>query len=108
MHNTHSQGVIAANWMQVQPEELLPGIFLRKLWAGDSGQHASVVEFKPEAVFPLHTHITGPEQLYVISGTLNDGERDYPEGSFIHNPLGSSHIPNSKSGCVVLVISEES
>jgi hypothetical protein len=28
---------------------------------------------------------------------------DYPAGSFIHNPAGSAHVPQSTEGCVLFV-----
>jgi anti-sigma factor ChrR (cupin superfamily) len=48
-------------------------------------------------------HEPGAEEVYVVSGVFNDGVRDYAAGSFIHNPAGSSHIPQSKTGCTLFV-----
>ena len=39
----------------------------------------------------LDVHHSGPEEVFVLEGTFNDGIRDYPAGSLIHNPLGSSY-----------------
>lgn len=41
--------------------------------------------------------------MFVVAGTLNDGVRDYPPGSFIHGPAGSSHVPQSVIGCALFV-----
>ena len=38
---------------------------------------------------------------------FNDGVRDYPAGTFIHNPAGSSHVPQSRTGCVLFVFYPE-
>jgi len=51
----------------------------------------------------VDAHLTAPEQIFVISGMFNDGEQDHNEGCFIHNPLGSAHMPQSKEGCTVLI-----
>jgi len=45
--------------------------------------------------------------VYVVSGVFNDGVRDYPAGSFTHNPAGSSHVPQSKTGCTLFVFYPE-
>lgn len=108
MTTENYEGVKSSNWLRMQPAEVVPGIYERRMWDDPSGQKASVLEFEPGAKFPFHTHLSGPEQLYVISGTLNDGQQDYNEGSFIHNPVGSAHVPHSKTGCVVLVLFHDS
>ena len=53
----------------------------------------------------LDVHSPGPEEVFVARGTFNDGERDHPEGSFIHCPAGSSHWPQSQTGCRLFVLS---
>ena len=55
----------------------------------------------------IDLHEPGPEEVYVVSGVFNDGVRDYPAGSFIHNPKGSSHVPQSKTGCTIFVFYPE-
>ncbi|MEU6819076.1 cupin domain-containing protein [Streptomyces atriruber] len=80
--------------------ELFPGIRLRSLWAGDNGAHAHVLEMDPNSRWEgIDVHEPGPEEVYVVSGVFNDGQRDYPAGSFIHAPAGSSHIPRTTTGC---------
>ncbi|MGB3788616.1 MAG: hypothetical protein WA949_11445 [Phormidesmis sp.] len=34
-----------------------------------------------------------------MSDVFNDGMRDDPAGTFTHHPVGSSHIPQSATGC---------
>ncbi|HEY6118909.1 MAG TPA: cupin domain-containing protein [Pyrinomonadaceae bacterium] len=78
------------------------------LWEGANGAKAQVVELDPGACWQgLDVHEPGPEEVYVVSGTFNDGVRDYPVGSFIHNPAGSSHVPQSTSGCTIFVFYPE-
>lgn len=81
---------------------------VRTLWRSTAGQVAQVVEFDPGACWEgLDVHEPGPEEVYVVSGIFNDGVRDYPAGSFIHNPKGSAHVPQSKTGCTIFVFYPE-
>jgi anti-sigma factor ChrR (cupin superfamily) len=97
-------GVTSTNWKEIQSKEVATGIFERVIWEGDDGKKAVVFEFNPGAIYPgIDQHGPGPEQIYVISGIFSDGREDHVEGSFINNPTGTSHIPQSKKGCVVLV-----
>lgn len=48
-------------------------------------------------------HRPGPEEVYVVSGVLNDGVNDYPAGTFLHAPAESWHIPQSDQGCVLFL-----
>jgi anti-sigma factor ChrR (cupin superfamily) len=80
--------------------ELFPGIRLRPLWVGADGAKAFVLEMDPHTGWPRRdVHEPGAEEVYVISGTFNDGARDYPEGTFIHAPAGSWHVPQTTTGC---------
>ncbi|MEI5097979.1 cupin domain-containing protein [Streptomyces sp. PmtG] len=88
--------------------ELFPGIRLRPLWQGESGASAQVVELDPGACWQgLDVHDPGPEEVFVVSGVFNDGERDYPAGSFLHAPAGSSHVPQTAAGCTLFVFYPE-
>ena len=83
-------------------------IKVRTLWQAQSGATAQVVEIDPGACWQgIDLHEPGPEEVYVVSGVFNDGVRDYPAGSFIHNPKGSSHVPQSKTGCTIFVFYPE-
>ncbi len=104
MNDMNFDGVISSSWKEKQSKEVVKGIHERIIWEGSDGKRAVVFEFKAGAKFPgLDLHDTGPEQIYVISGIFNDGREDHVEGSFIHNPMGSAHVPQSKTGCVVLI-----
>jgi heme-degrading monooxygenase HmoA len=93
-----------ANEENLVPVELYPGVTRKILWEQPSGAKALIIEIAPGGKFlDLDVHEPGPEQVYVLSGVFNDGLRDYPVGSFIHNPAGSSHVPQSKFGCKLLV-----
>jgi anti-sigma factor ChrR (cupin superfamily) len=90
-------------------EERFNGIRIRRLWKDqDNRANALVLEIDPGGCWQgLDVHEPGPEEVYVVSGTFNDGVRDYPAGTFIHNPAGSSHVPQSKTGCVLFVFYPE-
>ncbi len=85
-----------------------PGVRVTGLWKGRSGAHAQLVEIDAGYRFPeVDRHDAGPEEVYVVSGVFNDGTRDYPAGTFIHNPKGSSHVPQSRTGCVLFLFYPE-
>ena len=102
------EGVVATRWQDIPAKEIFPGIRKRLLWQGASGAKAQILEIDAGAKFTrLDVHAPGPEEVYVVSGVFNDGVHDYPAGSFIHNPAGSAHVPQSKDGCVLFVFFPE-
>lgn len=62
----------------------------------------SVVRYAPGSRFPSHTH-GGGEEILVLQGTLSDEHGDHHAGTYLRNPVGSSHAPHTASGCVLLV-----
>lgn len=68
----------------------------------ERGRATSIVEYKPGASFNTHSHPLG-EEILVLSGVFSDEDGDYPAGTYLRNPPGSSHAPFSKEGCVLLV-----
>ena len=81
---------------------------VRTLWEATNGAKAQVVELDAGACWDgIDVYEPGPEEVYVVSGVFNDGVRDYPAGTFIHNPVGSSHVPQSKTGCTTFVFYPE-
>lgn len=102
-------GVIAKHWRDVEPKELCyPGFSTRLLWSEPNGRKALIFEIAPGAAYPvLDIHAHGAEEVFVVSGTFCDGKNTYPAGTFIHHPAGSSHIPQSKEGCVLFVFFPE-
>ncbi len=101
-------GVSSTNWHAVPAEEIFPGVRKRELWQGHNGAKAAIVEIDAGASFTtLDVHEPGPEEVLVLSGVFNDGVHDYQTGSFIHNPAGSAHVPQSKEGCVLFVFFPE-
>lgn len=94
-------------WSSVQDapiRELFPGIRLRPLW----NKKAYVLEMEPNSRWEgIDVHEPGPEEVFVVDGVFNDGERDYPAGTFIHAPAGSSHIPQTTTGCTLFLFFPE-
>jgi ChrR Cupin-like domain len=101
-------GVSSTHWQSVPAREIYPGVRKRDLWRGQNGAKALVLEIDAGASFTeLDVHEPGPEEVFVVSGTFSDGVHEYPAGSFIHNPTGSAHVPQSKEGCVLFVFFPE-
>ncbi|NNJ90990.1 MAG: cupin [Gammaproteobacteria bacterium] len=74
--------------------------------APESGHTTSFVEFKAGASFPQHTHPKG-EEIYVLEGVFSDEFGDYPAGTYLRNPPGSSHQPFTEVGCKLFVKLEQ-
>ena len=62
----------------------------------------SVVRYQPGSNFDLHQHELG-EEILVLDGLFSDENGDYPAGTYMMNPPGSSHTPSSASGCLLFV-----
>lgn len=70
--------------------------------AAESGHVSSIVEYAPGSSFKTHQHPLG-EEIFVLEGVFSDENGDYPAGSYLRNPPGSSHAPFSKDGCKIFV-----
>ena len=62
----------------------------------------TIVRYAPGSYFSAHTH-GGGEEFLVLEGTFSDEHGDYKPGTYVRNPVGSSHTPYSKEGCTILV-----
>lgn len=62
----------------------------------------SIVRYEAGAKFPGHVHEFG-EEIFVLEGVLSDEAGNYPAGTYIMNPPGSSHTPFSERGCTLFV-----
>jgi anti-sigma factor ChrR (cupin superfamily) len=102
------EGVVWSEVTDAPVRELNKGVRIRTLWKGDNGAKALIFEVDPGCrLEELDVHEPGPEEVYVLSGVFNDGARDYPAGTFIHHPTGTSHIPQSITGCKLFVFMPE-
>ena len=62
----------------------------------------SLVRYRPGSSFARHIH-GGGEEILVLEGVFSDEQGNYPAGSYLPNPPGSSHAPFSREGCVLFV-----
>lgn len=62
----------------------------------------SLVRYAPGSRFSAHTH-GGGEEFIVLEGVFSDASGDYPAGSYVRNPIGTSHAPHTDPGCVIFV-----
>ena len=70
---------------------------------GDEVARATtIVKFAPGSQFDAHTHGGGEEYL-VLTGVFSDETGDFPAGSYVRNPIGTSHTPHTDEGCTILV-----
>ncbi|MDX1737389.1 MAG: cupin domain-containing protein, partial [Alphaproteobacteria bacterium] len=68
----------------------------------ESGRATSIVRFEKDSYFEAHTH-PGGEEFLVLEGIFSDETGDYGPGSYVRNPIGSSHKPFTKEGCTIFV-----
>jgi len=68
----------------------------------ESGRTTSIVEYIAGAAPQIHSHPLG-EEIFVLEGIFSDENGDYPAGTYIRNPPGTSHAPFSKKGCKIFV-----
>lgn len=52
----------------------------------------SLVRYAPNSSFPPHEHGGGEEYL-VLAGEFGDEHGSYPVGTYVRNPIGTSHAP---------------
>ena len=62
----------------------------------------SLVRYARGSRFERHSH-GGGEEILVLEGTFSDEQGDYPTGTYLRNPIGSSHAPFSEAGCTIWV-----
>ena len=53
----------------------------------------SLVRYAPNSTFPRHAH-GGGEEILVLRGEFADEHGRYPVGSYLRNPVGTSHTPS--------------
>lgn len=80
------------------------GVHRRKLdrMGDEVGRVTSIVRYDAGSAFSVHTH-NGGEEFLVLEGTFSDETGDYPAGTYVRNPIGTSHAPHSVEGCVIFV-----
>lgn len=86
-------------------ESPMPGVDRMKLdRIGDEVARAtSIVRYQPFSKFSEHTH-SGGEEFFVLEGVFSDEHGDYPAGSYVRNPVGTSHTPRIGSEGVIIFV----
>ena len=82
----------------------MPGVQRRMLERDgeEVARATSIVRYAPGSYFSAHTHGGGEEYL-VLDGVFSDENGDFGAGTYVRNPVGSSHTPHSKDGTTILV-----
>jgi anti-sigma factor ChrR (cupin superfamily) len=63
----------------------------------------SLVRYAPNSMFPAHEH-RGGEEILVLEGEFEDEHGSYPAGSYLRNPIGTTHSPRIGShGATIFV-----
>jgi anti-sigma factor ChrR (cupin superfamily) len=69
---------------------------------GEVARATSIVRYAPQSRFSAHRHDAG-EEFLVLDGVFSDEHGDYPAGTYVRNPPGSSHSPGTETGCTIFV-----
>jgi anti-sigma factor ChrR (cupin superfamily) len=82
----------------------MPGVERRMLdrIGEEVARATSIVRYAADSHFSAHQHPGGEEYL-VLEGVFSDEQGDYPAGTYVRNPIGSSHAPFSRDGCTIFV-----
>lgn len=96
----HIAGLTGGGWRTLDFAAFREGIDICALRSGEPA--VAVLRYAPGASVPRHRHI-GLETILVLDGVQSDESGDYPAGSLILNPEGSTHSVWSTKGCVVLI-----
>ncbi|MFD2205291.1 cupin domain-containing protein [Kiloniella antarctica] len=62
----------------------------------------TIVRFAKDKYFPEHQH-DGGEEFFVLEGVFSDQYGDFPAGTYVRNPVGTSHSPHTVKGCIIFV-----
>lgn len=70
---------------------------------GEVARATSLVRYASNSRFSPHVH-SGGEEFLVLEGEFGDEHNTYPAGTYVRNPIGTSHTPRvGEEGCTILV-----
>lgn len=98
------RAVMRAADMDWQPSPS-PSVWRKRFYRdgpAEAGIVTSVVRYDAGSTFPTHHH-PGGEEIFVLDGVFSDEHGDYPAGTYLLNPDGTSHAPFSREGCTLFV-----
>ena len=81
------------------------GVWRKRLYRDgpeESGRVTSIVRFDAGSKFSMHDHPDG-EEILILSGIFSDDTGDWGPGSYLLNPVGTPHAPESADGCELFV-----
>lgn len=104
LHADLSQRVVVHQAHLPWVDSPMPGVQRRMLERDgeEVARATSIVRYAANSYFPAHTH-GGGEEFFVLEGVFTDEYGDYPAGTYVRNPAGSTHTPYSREGCTILV-----
>ena len=81
----------------------VPGVDVSHLWSDPTiGRHTILLRLDPGASIPTHVH-PGPEECFVASGDLRDGDLDLGAGDYVRHDGGTEHTISTLNGCILYV-----
>lgn len=101
MHPEDQQQVVIDTHRADWAPGLVSGLRVLPLHAHGTEQVA-LVKWEPGTKFQPHRH-WGGEEIFVLAGTFADEQGIYPQGTWLRNPPGSTHMPFSEEGCLIYV-----
>ena len=88
------------SWRDMTFQPFREGVEIAPILTGEPV--IALLRYAPGSGVPLHRH-RGLETILVLEGIQSDERGNYPAGSLMLNPEGSSHRVWSDPGCVVLI-----
>lgn len=98
------RAVVRSGEIEWQPSPS-PTVWRKRLYLDgpkESGRVTSIVRYDPGSAFPEHAHPDG-EEILVLDGVFADQHGEYPAGTYLLNPDGTSHAPSAPEGCTLFV-----
>lgn len=104
LHSDFSQRVVIRPDQYQFVDSPLAGVSRMMLERAGSevARATSIVHYAAGSGYSAHTH-NGGEEILVLDGVFSDQYGDYPAGTYLRNPPGTSHQPFSTDGCTLLV-----
>ena len=104
LNNDFSKRVVILPQQYQFTDSPIPGVSRMMLdrAGAEVARATSIVRYAPGSGYSSHVH-DGGEEILVLDGVFSDEHGDYPAGSYLRNPPGTSHQPYSGQGCTLLV-----
>lgn len=104
LHNDFSQRVVIHPDQYQFVDSPLAGVsrMMLERAGAEVARATSIVRYAAGSGYSAHTH-DGGEEILVLEGIFSDQYGDYPAGTYLRNPPGTSHQPFSTDGCTLLV-----